>query len=321
MGIDADFNTGCEANDKIDVFDLGFASCYPSIMARSIVFLSCGQRTQEELELGRQISDLISDCGFEPFYAQRRSDLRSLSDVIFESLSASAAYIAVVHRRELVDVALDNYRGSLFIEQELAVAAYIRRSRELPVLFYVQRGVERSGVRSTLLLNASFSDKEVFENDSEVIEHLRLELPKLRVTPTASVGYKLALEVYSACSTDGSKLTVSVYVRNLGTVLPRRAQLRVWIPIEFDLPSNLPGREGRDKTGDFEMIDREVSEPDLSLDSERPTLLFDFQIPRVRGFAMKELKFRLAADGQSPQEIVRSYQDLWKEADGHPHGV
>jgi len=285
-------------------------------MERPLVFLSCGQRVDHEIELGRRICDLIAESGYEPFFAQRRSDLRGLSEVIFASLEAAGAYIAVVHRRESIDAALARYRGSLFVEQELAVAAYIRRSKDLPVLFYVQNGVERGGVRSTLLLNASFSDREAFENDSEVLEHLRLELPRLRISPAETIGTNLKLETISAWATDGSNnLTINIYARNLGTVLPSRVELHVSVPTEFNLPVNLPGRKGRDSTGEFELIVRHPYMPDMGLDPERPNLLFTLPVPRFHGLTEKKFKFRLIAEGQRPQEILSDYRELCRTAD------
>ena len=213
---------------------------------QQVVFLSCGQLHKHELELGRQLCDVIVDCGYEPFYAQRRSDLRSLSEVIFDTLARSSAYIAVLHRRELLDGG-STHRTSLFIEQELAVAAYIRRSRELPILFYVQRGVERKGVRSTLLLNASFPDTEDFESDSEVLEHARQELPRLSMAAVGHRGKAMKVEIRASWATDGSaNMMITCSARNEGTEIPSRVQLQVLVPREFGyaLPVNQPGRRG-----------------------------------------------------------------------------
>ncbi len=290
-------------------------------MRKPVVFLSCGQRTQAERELGSQICDFIADCGYEPFYAQRRSALLSLSEAIFDSLHSASLYIAVIHRREALDGDPKQHRGSLFIEQELAVAAYIRRSRDLLVLFYVQRGVERSGVRSTLLLNASFPDRQEFETDSEVSEHLRSALPALTISSVVRAGIALGLEVSSEWGRDGRSMSVNISARNRGTVLPPRGNLRVWVPNVFSLPVNQPGRHGADETGEFELIEMDIHPPSLNLDPERPLLLLRFPVPALRGYSNTEFRFRLVAEGQEPQEARFTFQELWKMADKAPSAI
>ncbi len=53
-------------------------------------------------------------------------------------------------------------RGSIWIEQEIAIAAFLTetRKREIPVLLYVQRGIKREGVREQLKLNPIEFDEE-----------------------------------------------------------------------------------------------------------------------------------------------------------------
>jgi len=57
-------------------------------------------------------------------------------------------------------------RGSVWIEQEIAIAAFLTQTRnhEIPVLLYTKKGIEREGAREQLKLNPF-----EFENESEVL--------------------------------------------------------------------------------------------------------------------------------------------------------
>ena len=280
----------------------------------AIVFISCGQRTASEVELGNQLCEIVISCGYEPFFAQRRTDLRTLSEVIFDTLTRSSAHIAVLHRRERLGETA-SYRGSLFIEQELAVAAYIRRTRELPVLFYVQNGVELGGVRSNLLLNSSFQDRREFEDDADVIYDVRRALPSIAVAEVVLPGPNVRLEVRPTWRREGElmMMRISLLVRNRGTNLPNRAMLRAFVPEEFDFAANQPGRAGCERG--FNVIQSTIENATIDPDPDRATLVRVFQVPMIRGFSDKVFTFRLAADGQPPQVLSFTYQDLWKAAD------
>jgi hypothetical protein len=74
----------------------------------------------------------------------------------------------------------------------------------MPVLFYVQNGVERSGVRSTLLLNASLPDGRFFEEDSEVLKHIQEALLGLSIVSPVIQGFNLRMVIRPRWATDGT---------------------------------------------------------------------------------------------------------------------
>jgi len=124
------------------------------------IFLSCGQSDRwEERSIAEAIKKRIneSELGFECWAACEEQDLDSLRDVVFKRLEEADYFIFVDFKREeLKDAAAKNgnpiHRGSLFANQELAVASYIGLADR--VLLLQEEGVEeRGGVLSAVLAN------------------------------------------------------------------------------------------------------------------------------------------------------------------------
>ncbi len=102
---------------------------------RGIVFVSCGQRTVEEKALGSKICELINATeNLNGYFAQDESTLEGLTGNIFMRLDKCVALITVMHRRGRVAVpgmpAFD--RASVFVEQEIGIAAFLKQSRSGP---------------------------------------------------------------------------------------------------------------------------------------------------------------------------------------------
>jgi len=91
------------------------------------IFLSCGQNP-EESPIAEAIKKKINNdvqLGFECYVACEVQDLRDLRDVIFKRLEESDYFIFIDFKREELKKDKDGksiYRGSLFANQELAVA-------------------------------------------------------------------------------------------------------------------------------------------------------------------------------------------------------
>lgn len=158
------------------------------------IFVSCGQYVPEEKDLGKKICALIKELTpFEPYFAENQTSLDGLTDNILKALSESVGFIAVLHPRGTVNYSggSSHTRASVWIEQEIAVAAYISQicKRNLHAKAFVHESVKREGMREFILLNPSgFSVAE------DVLSNLRLVLPSwtpastfqmdLRVTST-----------------------------------------------------------------------------------------------------------------------------------------
>lgn len=144
---------------------------------RNIVFISCGQRTDEEKRLGQAIFGLVRELTpLTPFFAAEVRSVNALTTEIFQNLMNAAGFICVMHRRGEVHLggSLVGPRGSLFIEQEIAIASFIQQllGRKLSVAAFIEKGISLEGVREHIPFNP-----EIFESNDEVLAKLRENLP------------------------------------------------------------------------------------------------------------------------------------------------
>src|SRR5579863_9571246 len=143
-------------------------------MAKTI-FISCGQYTDAEKRLGKQISELVrtlTDCS--PFFAEEVQDLNGLDANILSALHDCVGFITVMHPRgEIKRRNGSVVRASVWIEQEIAIATYIQRveKRTLPIIAFKHKSVGREGIRDLLHLNPI-----EFTSENEVLAELRTRL-------------------------------------------------------------------------------------------------------------------------------------------------
>lgn len=155
---------------------------------KELVFISCGQATPEEKKLGADVSELVSELTpYRPYFADNQSSLEGLTLNILGTLNKAIGLIAIMHQRGVVRLHDDTeaIRGSVWIEQELAIAAFIRQilNRQIKVAAYIHKNIRREGMRDQLLLNPI-----PFSTDSEVLEHLRNALPDWRLADDPAAG-------------------------------------------------------------------------------------------------------------------------------------
>lgn len=136
---------------------------------KKIVFISCGQITEEEKTLGKKICDLVTELTpFEPYFAQFQSSMEGVTDKIFNKLKEADGFITVMHDRgNVIHGEHSTKRGSVWIEQEIAIASFIVHSlhRTLNVASYVQQGIKLEGVRKYIMFNPiQFKDVEEVYN-------------------------------------------------------------------------------------------------------------------------------------------------------------
>jgi hypothetical protein len=145
---------------------------------KKIVFISCGQYTEDERRLGKTIARIVSEFGFQPFFAEEVQDLNGLDANILRALHDCAAFITVLHARGGIETPDGKKitRASVWIEQEIAIAAYIKRveNRELPVIAFKHADVSLEGIRQLLQLNPIN-----FKTENDVIAELPQRLSGL----------------------------------------------------------------------------------------------------------------------------------------------
>ena len=149
---------------------------------QGLVFVSCGQYTPEEIKLGQDLAAAVeAETDFEGYFAQNQTSLEGLSRNIFGALKSCVAFVAVMHHRGKVETLHGiQARGSVWVEQEIAIAAFCKQAleRDLEVAVYIQRGIKREGVRDQLHLNPI-----EFDSENEVLADFIARLRDGRFSP------------------------------------------------------------------------------------------------------------------------------------------
>jgi hypothetical protein len=158
---------------------------------RETIFISCGQYTDSEKRLGKQIAEMVRTLtGMEPFFAEEVQDLNGLDANILGALRNCVAFITVLHPRGEIRRPDGSVlvRASVWIEQEIAVATYIQRveNRHLPIIAFKHKSVGREGIRDLLHLNPI-----EFADEADVLAELRRRLESWKSLKAAGVELQL----------------------------------------------------------------------------------------------------------------------------------
>jgi hypothetical protein len=203
-------------------------------MPKPFIFVSCGQRTQEEKLLGEAIRHAIQDHGvFDCFLAEAQHNLNGLHENIFDALAKSDAFITVMHRRGNVRYGLDKHepldRASVWIEQEIAIAAYIQRTakNDLLTAAYIEKGVGREGLRELLHLNPL-----EFTSNDQIITDLKATLNTWHKSSASDRFGELQLEVFPG--REGA-----IQVKRLTPILTNRGKRANEYSCTIEVPESL----------------------------------------------------------------------------------
>jgi len=143
---------------------------------KKTVFISCGQSAESEKALGRKTAQLVTGLTpFEGYFAENQTDLKGVTESILNRLYDSVGFIAIMHHRGTVtgnDRTIT--RASVWIEQEIAIAAFMGQvlKRPLRTASYYQEGIQLEGVRQFILLNP-----KPFKTSEDVLVDLEAVLP------------------------------------------------------------------------------------------------------------------------------------------------
>jgi len=141
------------------------------------IFLSCGQNPEwDESSFVQLIKEKIQGLGFdEPYIAVHIQSPRSIRENVFRQLQESDYFIWIDFRREKT-VAKDGKetsRGSLFTNQELALASFL----EMDWILFQEVGIERDGMLSAIQGNAT-----CFANRNDLPDLIAGEITRRRWT-------------------------------------------------------------------------------------------------------------------------------------------
>lgn len=153
------------------------------------VFISCGQRNDKEKDIALACKNYFESKGVIAYFAEEVHSLEALTENIFRHLRNSEYFVFIdCKREELPD---GKSRGSVFVNQEIAIAAFI----EVETVGFHERGVAREGVVEHLIANPIyFNDKGDFlkklEENTKVWHpdwRNELSLEFLRVAPNFQI--------------------------------------------------------------------------------------------------------------------------------------
>ncbi len=196
------------------------------------IFISCGQYYEAEKDLGREIERLVRELTpFETYLAQNQSTLNSLTQTVFRALDECTGLIGAMHHRG--EVATPNgpiIRGSIWIEQEIAIAAFLCQvqDRHLPIRMYTQQGIKREGIREILQTNPI-----QFQSNVEVLDDLRSNLPSWVDRNFGNIGNGLNLEIVHRRTSPSGDYRLQVMLKNEGTSVARDYSVAVEFPLVF----------------------------------------------------------------------------------------
>jgi len=129
------------------------------LMSDKLIFISCGQRTEEERSLGVTIKNLIDNTpGFNAYFAQVVHELEALAENIFDALLNCSGLVAILHDRGEVifsDGISWGHRSSVWINQEIAIVAFLQRVKNIriPILVFKEVEVNLEGAMTQLIIN------------------------------------------------------------------------------------------------------------------------------------------------------------------------
>lgn len=113
-------------------------------MKKAIVFISCGQRDAREKKIGNKLVKYFDERKFDTYYAENIHNSKPLLQSILNSLK-DADYLVIYNPARSTSTA-----GSLFVQQELAVAA----ANNIETLYFFEKGVDKQeGMSGALHLN------------------------------------------------------------------------------------------------------------------------------------------------------------------------
>ena len=190
-----------------------------ALIAEPLIFVSCGQSTPSERKLGQEIAKMVErETSCRAYFAENQNTLEGVTENILKKLRVAAGFIAIMHPRGNVTNPHSTggqswVRGSVWVEQEISIAAFISQALEQPmrVRAYVHEDILREGLRDKLHLNP-----RLFKEDAEILHDLAAELPSWRglVAPQpaqfAIEHRRLASEKLGRLSETGKNLVIDL---------------------------------------------------------------------------------------------------------------
>ena len=121
------------------------------------IFLSCGQASPEERSFSKALKRTLESkkYNFKVFVAASESTIKELDRELLDHLKTSDYFLCINFCREIVSDSINNkcfYRGSLYTNQEIAMAAAVGFSSS-NMLILSHKNIIRDGLLKTIITN------------------------------------------------------------------------------------------------------------------------------------------------------------------------
>jgi hypothetical protein len=127
-------------------------------MSEKLIFISCGQQTDDEKKVGTSVQLLIdSFSGYKSYFAEYVQNLDALAHNVFDGLRKCSGLISFLNERGKViqDANEWGYRSSVWVNQEIAILAYRKQFEgvDIPILVFKDEKVRLEGAMTSLIVN------------------------------------------------------------------------------------------------------------------------------------------------------------------------
>ena len=142
-------------------------------MTDKLIFVSCGQQTEEEKKIGTSVKQLVgSKAGYKAYFAEYVQSLDTLAKNIFDGLRMCSGLISFMHERGFVKTngAVEwGYRSSVWVNQEISILAYRKQIEgiEIPILVFKDEKIRLEGAMTSLIVNPI-----IMESESETLTQI-----------------------------------------------------------------------------------------------------------------------------------------------------
>lgn len=241
---------------------------------KALVFISCGQITDAEKKLGQDVADLVNaQSGLKAYLAENQSSAAGLTNEVFRALDRAAGFIAIMHQRGDVTTRHGKHvRASVWIEQEIAIVAFMRdvRGDEIETLSYTLSGIKREGIRDKIILNP----RDV-GSDADVLADLKTKLaapewqqlqPKRPKVPRMAVD--IGFTKLPASDGNHHNYETKIVITNVSDVLIEDYLAVLSFPRRFILSNALIMTEQKNEATETHRIFHEINHSGVPL---RPT--------------------------------------------------
>ncbi len=219
-------------------------------MTQKLIFVSCGQQTTEEKNLGTSVKQLVdSQHGYKAYFAEYVQSLDALAKNIFEGLRKCSGLISFLHDRGLVTTQGNKewgYRSSAWVNQEIAILAYRKQFEgiEIPILVFKDKKVRLEGAMTSLIVNPI-----PMKSESEILKQIESWLKSTEFPLSSSVNDDRFQSKWEKLSST-SRTVISALLDEGGSNV-KESSIKVCLREDYGMEKNGASKAIMDARGEF----------------------------------------------------------------------